>query len=195
MSRYKGGSGRAQKSAARKAAKHEAFIGMGEVRFKQKIETDPGKALALMSSLAVGFVKKRTDSGKDIAGNPFEVYSESYDKARTKGGYGPWVKLSLTGGMVNSITEISRAVTSNGGKVRIGPGTGTSPQVYFTKGGAKRSGKRGPAHNIVGAYLHFGTAKMPARKFLGLTHRERGKISKALTAQSAKVLKEKRTGR
>ena len=38
----------------------------------------------------------------------------------------------------------------------------------------KRGGvvQRGPAHNVVGAWIHKGTPKMPARPFLGLTRAE-----------------------
>jgi phage gpG-like protein len=196
MSRFKrgafrGGAGR----RGRQRHTEGGFITAGTVRFTQQIEVDSGKALALMSSLGIGFVKRRTDKGRDISGAPFKQYSATYSEALTKAGENPGkVDLTLTGGLVNSINEISRAVTQHGGVVRIGPGTGTSPQVSLWGGHAKRTGKRGPAHNIVGSYLHFGTPKMPARKFLGLTLKERKKISRALKQQSAKVLKEKRSG-
>ncbi len=190
MSRFRRGQGRPQSPRGGRFQPRNA----GTIRFTQRIHVDAGKALALMSTLAVGFVKKRTSSGRDVAGNPFAAYRPSYASALRKGGESTKVDLTLTGGLINSIAELGRAVTADGGEVRIGPGTGTSPRVSLANGVARRTGGRGPAHNIVGAYIHFGTPKMAARKFLGLTLKERQKISKALTRQSARVLKEKRGG-
>lgn len=187
MSRYLGGAN------VPRGSRLKASLGAGSVRFTQRIEIDRGKALSIISSLASGFIRKRTASGKDIHGNPFASYSSSYKARMAEGGEDPnRVDLTVTGGLIASINERSRSVHGNGGSVIIGPDTGTSPAVAFLKGRAKRTGKRGPAHNILGAWLHFGTPKMPARPFLGLTQKERQKISKALTRASAKVLKEKR---
>jgi hypothetical protein len=49
-----------------------------------------------------------------------------------------------------------------------------------TKLTASRTGGRSPPHNVLGALLHYGTEKMPARSHLGLTDQERKAIAEKL---------------
>lgn len=187
MSRFKRGANTRRPSNIRQALR------AGSVRFTQRIAIDKGRALSLISSLAAGFIRKRTADGKDISGAPFKPYSPMYREMLTKGGEDAnQVDLTVTGGLLASINERKRTVTAHGGSVVVGPDTGTSPRVSFRDGRAVRTGGRSPPHNVIGAWLHFGRGRMPPRKFLGLTPRERQKISKALTRASAKVLKEER---
>jgi hypothetical protein len=51
-------------------------------------------------------------------------------------------------------------------------------------GGARKTGQRSPPHNVLGAYLHHGTPRMPARPHLGLTPDE----GKRLAARMVKLL-------
>lgn len=46
-----------------------------------------------------------------------------------------------------------------------------------------KTGKRGPPHNVLARWLHFGAGRIPARRFLALTQRE----AKELLAEIAKV--------
>lgn len=155
--------------------------------------TDKAKALSLVSSMAIGAIKRRTGKGIDIDGDPFRPYSSAYRRALTEGGEDPSkVDLRLTGGMLNSVKELRRQITDRRATAWIGPDTGTSPRVSLRDGHAKRTGKRGPAHNLVGAWLHYGTHKMPARPWLGLSPKDRKAIAAQLTLKQSGVLVVKR---
>lgn len=43
-------------------------------------------------------------------------------------------------------------------------------------GTMERTGKQGPPHNVVGYWLHYGTPKMRARPFMGLTSEQMGRL-------------------
>ena len=49
-----------------------------------------------------------------------------------------------------------------------------------TTGKMRRTGRRSPPHNVLGAYLHFGTADMPARPFLELSQDETQELVRLL---------------
>ena len=163
------------------------------VEWKTRVEVDKARALSLVSALAIGAIKRRTGQGLDIDGKPFRPYSQTYRRMLVEGGEDPSkVDLRLTGGMLNSVAELRRRISGRRATAWIGPGTGTSPAVSLVNGRAKRLGRRGPAHNLVGAWLHFGTAKMPARPWLGLTPKDRDSIGRQLTKKGAGVLVVKR---
>lgn len=130
---------------------------------------DGAKAAKLIAGFVPGAILRRTDKGIDAKGNAFASYKPSYRDTLAAMGEDGKVDLRLTGGLLNSIKARQTTVTADGVAVVIAPDTGTSPQVYASDGKAKRSGKRGPPHNVLGYWLHHGTPTMQARPFMGLT--------------------------
>jgi len=53
-------------------------------------------------------------------------------------------------------------------------GKAMQKSLAYEQAGARKidTGRRGPQHNILAHYLHYGTSKLPARPFLGLTPEE-----------------------
>lgn len=51
-----------------------------------------------------------------------------------------------------------------------------------TTGKMRRTGRRSPPHNVLGAYIHFGAADMPARPFLELSPSETEELVRLLRA-------------
>lgn len=165
------------------------------------IRTD--KALDAVAAVAVGVLQRRTARGIDMRGNPFRPYSASYAAALVRGGERTNVDLTVTGAFLADIGERSRVVSAQRSTMTIGPGTGTSEGRRARAGkklkrksktGATRkrgrmsvSGGRSPPHNILGAYLHHGTATMPARPWAGFTRDETrylaGVIARALVVR------------
>lgn len=127
-----------------------------------------------------GLVARRVDAGLDIFDRPFAPYRGSYMHALTKGGESTVVDLRLTGGMLASVKV--REVRRDGDDVVIviAPDAGTSPAVSLADGKAKRTGRRGPPHNVVGYWIHHGTPTMPARPWLGLSPSDMSKLVAAL---------------
>ena len=153
------------------------------------IELDLGKMADLVAALAIGHVKKRTREGRDIHDRPFRPYSAMYRAQLAEGGEGTNVDLSVTGGLLNSVKLLRKDVRKDGFLVRIGPGSSTSPSVHFDGGAAKRTGRRGPAHNILGAWLHYGRGKLPARPWLGLSPQGRREINRAIERRRSGLFK------
>lgn len=162
-----------------------------QVKQTSHTEVDYKRAASLMSSLAIGHVKRRTAAGTDIHGRPFRPYSPGYRQKLIDAGQDPNVNLMLTGGMVGSVQEKGRRVSRTMAQVIIGPGTGTSPAVSLGRT-ARRTSRRGPPHNIVGGYHQRGAGSMPARKWLGLSPKGRKQIADALKKKGAGVLKTKK---
>ena len=129
--------------------------------------------------LIIGKIQERVRAGKDIFDHAFRGYSAGYKKTLSEMGEDPRVDLRLTGGLLNSLRLLRTTQSQDRVTLTIGVGTGTSAQVASPrrlKSGkrpktlrARRTGRRSPAHNILGAYLHKGTPKMPARPWLGLS--------------------------
>jgi hypothetical protein len=162
-----------------------------------RIEIDVAGALDYVSALVVGMIQRRTAKGISSDGTPFRPYSDLYAMQLRSVGESDAVDLTRSGGYLASISERSRTITPTGGRLLIGPGTGTSrhmplppPYVFDPKktpeqraeafadwkAAPKKQG-RGPAHNIVGGWIEKGNGRMPARRHLGLTAEERKRIA------------------
>lgn len=148
-----------------------------------------GRAVAaLIKALVPGGIVERTGRGIDMHGRQFAGYSNRYIDFLLRGGESPKVDLRLSGGLMNSIKARGVDITDNRVVVTVAPDTGTSP-VWRPKAGGlarfekrlktgkvtagsftmRRTSKQSPQHNILAHYLHYGTATIKARPFLGLT--------------------------
>lgn len=126
-----------------------------------------------VATLAPGIIRERVARGLDVDGEPFAGYSARYRRALSDGGEGTNVDLLMTGGMLGSVRAVDVDVHGDAATVTIAPGTGTSAQVQLSDGVAHRTSRRSPPHNVLGAYLHYGTATAPARPWLGLSSEDR----------------------
>lgn len=145
-----------------------------------------------VQAFVVGAILKRVDAGKDLNGAQFAPYSTEYASRLRRGNEDDKVDLRMSSGLMNSIK--GRDIIHEGDSVSVifSPDTGTSPQKAFKVTELKQqkrdqllkserknlpgkwvnTGKRGPEHNILADWLHYGTSKLPPRPFLGLTHDE-----------------------
>ncbi len=145
------------------------------VRFEGVIEIELDKAADVVASLVPGEILQQQAKGLGDDGNPMAPYSDSYRRALTRAGRdGSVVDHRLTGGMLGSVGERSRQMDKKTALVRIGPDSGTSPQVSLGKGVAKQTGRRGPPHNQLAKWL------ARKRPWLGLGPRAVKRIAKAL---------------
>lgn len=155
------------------------------VRKGEKAVIDVAKIARAIAGFAPGLIIDRVDAGTDIKDKPFAPYSSTYRTALQMANEDQKVDLRLTGGLINSV-KVRRIVRKSDGVVvvHIGPDAGTSPRVplappwvvndpearaRWMQNPPRRSGKRGPQHNHVGAYLHKGTPTMKPRPWLGLS--------------------------
>jgi hypothetical protein len=140
-----------------------------------------------IGALVPGLILERIDAGLDIKDKPFAPYSSNYAAALQLANEDPKVDLRLTGGLMNSV-KTRRIIRRADGVVTVvvAPDAGTSPRVRLappwvtsnpaaaaawrkSNPGASRTGKRGPAHNVLGAWIQHGTPTMRARPWLGLS--------------------------
>lgn len=134
-----------------------------------------------MAVTAMGIISERVARGVDMYGRPFKRYSPSYRRALALEGMGTKVDLALTGGLLQSLHPLRSLVTPNAISTTIGVDSSASrfvPLLPPWVDGRRRKKWRqrqlskphqGVPHNIVGAWLHNGTARMPARPWLGLS--------------------------
>jgi hypothetical protein len=162
-----------------------------------KIELSVAGVLDYLAAIIPGMITRRAAKGISSDGTPFRPYSDLYAMQLRSVGESDAVDLTRSGDYLASISERSRTITPTGGRLLIGPGTGTSrhmplppPYVFDPKktpqqraeafadwkAAPKKQG-RGPAHNIVGARIEHGTGTMPARKHIGLTAEERKRVA------------------
>lgn len=156
---------------------------------------DPQKAARIIAALVPGMILERTDRGVDMNGKALAPYSPSYRAALAAAGEDIKVDLRLTGGLMNSIKARGIDARPDGVTVTIAPDAGTSPEValpppwissdpealaHWKSTHGRRTGKRGPSHNVVGYWLHHGKGKAPPRPFMGLTPEQRQKLVAAL---------------
>lgn len=137
----------------------------------------------LIKGLVPGEILRRTDKGIGSDGKPFAQYRPSYggdNGTLARMGEDRKVDLRVSGGLMNSIKPRSATIGADYVEVIIAPDTGTSPvwKKSATKSGraTRAKGKQGPPHNIVGYWLHYGTPKMRARPFMGLTSEQMGRL-------------------
>lgn len=158
------------------------------IRKGEKAAIDVLAIAKRVAAFAPGLIIDRVDAGLDIKDKPFAPYSPNYQAALALANEDTKVDLRLTGGLINSV-KVRRIVRKSTGVVvvHVGPDAGTSPRVplappwvvrdtearaAWMKNPPRRTGKRGPPHNAVGAYLHQGTPTMRARPWLGLSPRD-----------------------
>lgn len=157
-----------------------------------KHSIDAKKAVAILKALVPAMIVERTGRGVGADGKAFAPYSAAYRQALLEAGEkADPVDLRLTGGMLASVKARKVEVTKEKVSVWFAPDAGTSPAVSLQDGKAKRTGKRGPPHNVVAHWLHYGTPKMRARPWLDLTKEERAEllveIAKALVKTSVTI--------
>lgn len=141
------------------------------------VKIDLAKGAKILGPLIVGEIKLAVSQGKDRDGRQMAAYSQSYAEAKGAAGRDPSrVDLVLTGGLMGSLDVRRTVVTADGAEVDVGPDNARSPRVTLTPDGAKRTGKYGPPHNLVGMYL-----EQQGRKWLGLSKAAIARIAKALT--------------
>jgi phage gpG-like protein len=134
----------------------------------------------LIKGLVPGEILRRTDQGIGSDGKPFAPYRPRYRKHLSDLGEDLKVDLRVSGGLMNSIKARGATIGADYVEVIIAPDTGTSPVWKKRKGKSGRAsrakGKQGPPHNVVGFWLHYGTPKMRARPFMGLTPEQTAKM-------------------
>jgi hypothetical protein len=125
-----------------------------------------------VAAVAPGLIVDRVDRGVGIKDTPLAQYAPSYFRARSRAlEQSAPTTLRLTGGLLASVKSRKIEISPDGtvAMITIAPDAGTSPRVSLLIGRARRTGKRGPAHNVLGYWLQHGTAHMRARPWLGLS--------------------------
>lgn len=148
-----------------------------------KTEFDLDAMEKLIIARVPALILQRVAKGLDINDRQMAPYSAAYKETLAEMGEGQSVDLRVTGGLLNSVRHTHTDKDANGITVHFAPDAGGSPQVRPPPGGkakAKRTGKRGPAHNVVGYWLHHGTAKMRPRPWMGLSPIDQKKLGELL---------------
>lgn len=155
-------------------------MGITVKRTGPPVKFDPEKAAKVISAFVPGAILRRTAQGLDMHGDPFSPYQPSYREALADMGEDQRVDLRLTGGLMNSVKVRERRLSPDGVAITVAPDTGTSPQVAPSDGRAKRTGKQGPPHNVLGYWIHHGTPHMRARPFMGLSPAQQDELNRLL---------------
>lgn len=155
-------------------------MGITTKRSGTPVKFDAEKAAKVIGAFVPGAILRRTDQGISSTGAGFASYSHSYRERLAAMSENQKIDLRLTGGLLNSIKVRDKRITSQGVEVVIAPDTGTSPQVSPRNGKAHRTGDRGPPHNVLGYWIHHGTATTPARPFMGLTPDQQRELNQLL---------------
>lgn len=147
-------------------ARASVTSGTGSVRVttRGRISLDLRALAKTVGVAAVGHIIERVDASRDIRDRAFASYSKPYAAWLEMGGENPaHVDLRLTGGLLNSVAVRQTEMSASGFTLTIGPGTGTSEQRKAVGRGKSgqllkrrrmaKTGKRGPAHNLLGSYL------------------------------------------
>lgn len=155
-------------------------MGITTKRTGPPVRFDAEKAIRLIAGYVPGAIIRRTAQGIDATGAAFAPYTSRYRRTLNRMGEDTSEDLRLTGGLMNSIKVRDKRVTAAGVEVVIAPDTGTSPRVAAVDGRAKRTGERGPPHNVLGYWLHHGTPQMRARPFMGLSPEQQAELNRIL---------------
>ena len=155
-------------------------MGITTKRSGTPVKFDAAKAAKVISAFVPGAILLRTAQGKSTTGAAFADYSDSYRKTLQAMGEDQKVDLRLTGGLLNSVKVRDTVTAADYVQVTIAPDNGTSAQVVPKKKKMKKTGKRGPPHNVLGYWLHHGTATTPARPFMGLTKEQEAELYRLL---------------
>lgn len=155
-------------------------MGITTRRTGTPVKFDAEKAARVIGAFVPGAILLRTDKGISSTGAAFASYSESYRDRLVAMSEDQKIDLRLTGGLLNSVKVRDKRISANGVEVVVAPDAGTSPQVTPRKGKAHRTGRRGPPHNVLGYWIHHGTATTPARPFMGLTREQEAELNRLL---------------
>lgn len=135
-----------------------------------KLPTIDAKAAEkVIRGYVVGAILERVARGLDTRGKPFRPYSREYVGTLRAGREDLDVDLRLTGGLLNSVKVRASSTTATSVSVTVAPDTGGSRRVVPRGGRMRRTSDGGPPHNVLGYWIHHGTATMPARPWLGLS--------------------------
>lgn len=141
---------------------------------------------ALIKATVPGAILKRVDKGTDLENKQFAQYSRRYIETLQRMGEDTKVDLRLSGGLMNSVKARETIIRDDSVEVVVAPDTGTSPVWKAGDSGkgkaskSKRTDKQGPPHNKLATWLHYGTARMKARPFMGLTEEEWNRLLKEI---------------
>lgn len=152
-----------------------------QVTSRGHIELDLQAIAKALGPAAVGHVVERVDDGRDLEDKPLAGYTKGYERWLEKGGEDTRVDLRVTGGLMNSVAVREERIGADGLHLTIGPGTGTSERRRAEKGRMRKTGVRGPPHNVVGKYLNV------KRPWLGIS--PRGMKLLSAIVERAKVFK------
>lgn len=133
----------------------------------------PTERMAIAQEV-IDFIVERSKSGKDINGNQFPKYSQSYTKSldfkiagKSKGS----VDLTLSGDMLNSIKLLSHS----NGQLLVG----------FDRGDSENNGKA--EGNQLGTYGKSTPNKKKARPFLGISKEDLRKILENYPSETSRT--------
>lgn len=154
-------------------------MGITTKRSGTPVKFDAVKAAKVISAFVPGAILLRTAQGKSTTGNAFAAYSDSYRKTLRAMGEDQKVDLRLTGGLLNSVKVRDTVTAADYVQVTIAPDNGTSAQVVPKNKKMRKTGKRGPPHNVLGYWIHHGVG-MPARPFMGLTKEQEAELYRLL---------------
>lgn len=155
-------------------------MGITTRRTGTPVKFDAEKAARVIGAFVPGAILLRTGKGISSTGQAFASYSNKYRERLATMSEDQKIDIRLTGGLMNSVKVREKRISANGVEVVVAPDTGTSPQVTPRNGKAHRTGERGPPHNVVGYWIHHGTATMPARPFMGLTREQEAELNRLL---------------
>lgn len=169
-----------------------------------KLTVDLGRCGDLLSAIVPGMIRTRTDAGVDIDGKPLADYSPEWKETLVAMGEGTKVDLRLTGGLLNSIKRVKKAIANKMLTLTFAPGAGTSAEVApplaakraaneramqrdtamfgvaRNRASMRRTGERGPQWNLLGLWIHRGHKGRPPRKFMGLSPDQRKDVLRQL---------------
>lgn len=162
---------------------------------------DLGAVLKLGATEAVGVIQRRTARGLDMHGRTFVPYSIEYGAKRADDGRNTSpVDLTLTGGLLAALKILRTEKAIDVMRSFIGPGTGTSPRLEWEFDDhrgykSRRTGGRGPSHNLVGRWLHEGRHRGVARPWLGLSPEDRRRVYQRMLQAAQRMAGKPKTGR
>lgn len=158
----------------------------------------PGVRAALLRQVAlllIGRIKRRTQAGLDVNGQPFKAYSSAYAEQRGRAGRGTRPDLWLSGAMLNAM----QLVESNEKRAVIGF-VGSAAQTRFQRRARPARTKSGKVTHTFG----HGTAQVsnaakafwndrgdgpPQRHFFGLSAEDKAFAAQYLLRELLKLAK------
>ena len=155
------------------------------VTYKSHIIIDTEKASKALGSWAVGRIKLRTQQGLDRKGNPFEQYSQGYQKALKRGGeQSSPIDLRVSGTMLGDLKVTGRGKRMGYRYVTIGFSNKKIRKYRLKDNQIKFVGEGNLTTGALARIHHYGLGRMPKRAFFGLTKGEKQRASQHAIGQS-----------